>query len=139
MATKKAKPIPSAEIKEKEKPIVGIPENIVTICGQQIEIKPTKLFYERNRTATFYRMLDMYPLVDILAMDTVIPGDDRDGDKCVMDWLIAVLDNEEFVTAHYDEITVEDVEKLLAIFRRINRIDEKEQKRKNLTTDRTEG
>lgn len=81
----------------------------------------------------------MYPLVDILAMDTVIPGDDRDGDKCVMDWLIAVLDNEEFVTAHYDEITVEDVEKLLAIFRRINRIDEKEQKRKNLTTDRTEG
>ena len=50
-----------------------------------------------------------------------------------------MLDNEEFVTAHYDEITVEDVEKLLAIFRRINRIDEKEQKRKNLTTDRTEG
>ena len=55
MATKKAKPIPSAEIKEKEKPIVGIPENTVTICGQQIEIKPTKVKYQRDRTAALTR------------------------------------------------------------------------------------
>lgn len=134
---KKAKPLPDAEIKEKEKPIVGVPENMITICGKQIEIKPTRLFYERNRTATFYRMLDVYPVVDILAMDTVIPGDDRDGDKCVMDWLIAVLDDEEFVLEHYDDITAEDIERLLLIFRRLNKIDEKEQKRKNLATDKT--
>ena len=136
---RKAKPLPSAEMKEKERPITGVPENIVTICGEQIEIKPTKLRYERNRTAAFYRMMDMYPIVDILAMDTVIAGDDRDGDKCIMDWLIAALDNEEFVVAHYDEMTVDEIEKVLAVFRRLNRIDEKEAKRKNLMTDRTEG
>ena len=82
-------------------------------------------------------MMDMYPLADILAMDTVIAGDDRDGDKCVMDWLIAVFDDEQFVLDHYDDMTVEDIEKALAIFRRINKIDEKEQKRKNLMTDKT--
>ena len=134
---RKAKALPSAEMKKKEKPVLGIPENILTICGTQIEIKPTKLKYERNRTAAFYRMMDMYPLADILAMDTVIAGDDRDGDKCVMDWLIAVFDDEQFVLDHYDDMTVEDIEKALAIFRRINKIDEKEQKRKNLMTDKT--
>ena len=134
---RKAKALPSAEMKKKEKPVLGIPENILTICGTQIEIKPTKLKYERNRTAAFYRMMDMYPLADILAMDTVIAGDDRDGDKCVMDWLIAVFDDEQFVLDHYDDMTVGDIEKALAIFRRINKIDEKEQKRKNLMTDKT--
>lgn len=37
----------------------------------------------------------MYPLIDILAMEAGSFGDERDGDKATMDWLIAATDNEE--------------------------------------------
>ncbi|MBQ6122564.1 MAG: hypothetical protein IJI59_12605 [Clostridia bacterium] len=101
-----------------------------------MEIKPTKLRYQRNRTAAFYKMLELYPLADILAMEAGAFGDDRDGDKAVMDWLIAVFDDEALVLENYDGMDTGTVEQLLEIFRRINRIDEKEQKQKNLQTAR---
>ena len=59
------KNLPGTEQKEKELPKVGNPENTVVIGGKLIEIKPTKVKYQRNRTAAFYRVLDMYPLTDI--------------------------------------------------------------------------
>ncbi|MBQ3478941.1 MAG: hypothetical protein IJH25_12320 [Clostridia bacterium] len=101
-----------------------------------MEIKPTKLRYQRNRTAAFYKMLELYPLADLLAMEAGAFGDDRDGDKAVMDWLIAVFDDEALVLENYDGMDTGTVEQLLEIFRRINRIDEKEQKQKNLQTAR---
>ena len=81
-------------------------------------------------------MLELYPLADILAMEAGAFGDDRDGDKAVMDWLIAVLDDEALVLENYDSMDTNTVEQLLEIFRRVNRIDEKEQKQKNLQTAR---
>lgn len=78
----------------------------------------------------------MYPIADILAMEAGAFGDDRDGDKALMDWLIAVTDLPDLVTKHYDEMDTGTIEQLLAIFRRVNRIDEKEQKLKNLQTAR---
>lgn len=63
-------------------------------------------------------------------------GDDRDGDKAVMDWLIAVTDDEELILQNYDGMDTGLIEQLLAIFRRVNRIDEKEAKQKNLLTAR---
>ena len=59
------KALPETTAKEKKLPDVGSPENTVMIGGMPIEIKPTKLKYQRNRTAAFYRFLDMYPLTDI--------------------------------------------------------------------------
>ena len=59
-------------------------------------------------------------------------GDERDGDKCFMDFLIAATDNEQLILDHYDEMDTETIEKILSIFRRVNRIDEKEAKLKNL-------
>ncbi len=59
------KELPDAEQKERELPQVGNPENTVVIGDTLIEIKPTKLKYQRNRTAAFYRLLEMYPLTDI--------------------------------------------------------------------------
>lgn len=53
-------------------------------------------------------------------------GDDRDGDKAVYDWVVAVTDDEDLVRAHYDEMDTETIERILAIFKRVNRIDEKE-------------
>lgn len=78
----------------------------------------------------------MYPVADILAMEAGAFGDDRDGDKALMDWLIAVTDSPDLVTVHYDEMDTGTIEQMLSIFRRVNRIDEKEQKLKNLQTAR---
>ena len=130
------KPLPTSEQTDKELPQIGSPENSVRIGDQLIEIKPTKLKYQRNRTAAFYRMLELYPLADILAMEAGAFGDDRDGDKALMDWLIAVTDNEQLILDHYNELDTGVIEQLLQIFRRVNRMDEKEQKQKNLLTAR---
>ena len=130
------KKIPDVEMKMKEVPAVGNSENTVTICGQVIEIKPTKLKYQRNRTAAFYKLLDLYPLIDILAMEAGSFGDDRDGDKAVMDWLIAATDNEQLIVEHYDEIDTGVIETILSIFKRVNRINEKEEKIKNMEKER---
>lgn len=128
------KKMPSTKTKAKGLPAVGNPENTVMIGGEPIEIKPTKLKYQRNRTATFYRILDLYPLTDILAMDAGQFGDERDGDKAVMDWLIAATDNEQLILDNYDEMDTEVIEKILVIFKRVNKIDEKSEKLKNLET-----
>ena len=65
-------------------------------------------------------------------------GDDRDGDKALMDWLIAVTDDPDLIINNYDEIDTETIEKLLLIFRRLNRIDEKEARQKNAEKERKE-
>lgn len=131
---KQSKELPEAQQPEKALPQVGSPENSIVIGDRLIEIKPTKLRYQRNRTAAFYKMLELYPLADILAMEAGAFGDDRDGDKAVMDWLIAVFDDEALVLEHYDSMDTGTIEQLLEIFRRVNRIDEKEQKQKNVMT-----
>lgn len=120
----------------KELPQVGIPENTVVIDGNLIEIKPTKLKYQRNRTAVFYHILELYPLSDILAMGPKSFGDGLDGDKKLYDWLVAVFDDEEFVRAHYDDIDSDTIYRLLEIFRRVNKITEMEEKLKNAKTPR---
>ena len=131
------KMLPEATAAKKELPKVGIPENTVKIGGKLIEIKPTKLKYQRNRTALFYKVLTMLPLPDILAMDAGSFGDDRDGDKCVMDFLIAATDDEQLILDNYDEMDTGTIETILTIYRRVNKIDEKEAKQKNAETPRT--
>jgi len=130
---KQSKELPPVQQVEKDLPQIGSPENTIVIGDRLIEIKPTKLRYQRNRTAAFYKMLELYPLADILAMEAGTFGDD---DKAVMDWLIAVFDDEALVLENYDAMDTGTVEQLLEIFRRVNRIDEKEQKQKNLQTAR---
>ena len=127
------KPLPPAGAEPKALPIIGKPENTVKIGNEMIEIKPTKVSYQRDRTAAFYKMLEIYPLPDLLAMSSEAMGDpDRDGDKCVMDWLIAATDNPELILKHYDEMDTEIVENILAIFKRLNKITEKEERLKKL-------
>ena len=128
----KKKPKPNAQQKKRELPQVGIPENTVKIGDQLVEIKTTKVKYQRNRTALFYRVLDNYPLVDVLSYDAGTFDPERDGDKCVMDWLIAATDNEQLIVDNYDDMDTETIEKILEIFHRVNKIDEKDAKRKNL-------
>ena len=129
-----AMPVPEENKAKEELPPVGTPENTVIIGGKLIEIKPTKLKYQRNRTAVFYHILEMYPLSDILAMGPKSFGDGLDGDKKLYDWLVAVTDDEELIRENYDEIDSKVVYQLLEIFRRINKITEMEEKLKNAKT-----
>lgn len=126
------KEIPASGMDDKEMPISGKLENMVSIGGTMVEIKPTKLKYMRNRTAEFYQILQSYPLPDILAAKSGTFGDERDGDKCVFDWLVAVFDDEKMIRKYYNDMDVETIEQTVAIFKRVNRIQEKEDKLKNL-------
>jgi len=133
------KPMPNNEVKERELPKVGNPENTVIIGGELIEIKPMKLKYQRNRTAVFYHALELYPLPDLLAMDPGkqdMFGDGRDGDKALLDWLVAATDREDLMREHYNEIDTDTVYRILEIFRRVNKIDDREAKLKNAMAPR---
>ena len=132
-AAQETKELPDAKQNTKALPISENPENTIVIGDALVEIKPTKLRYQRNNTFNFYKILETYPLIDILNMDI---GDGRDGDKAVMDWLIAVFDDEEFVREHYDEMDTGTIEKLITITRRVNHIDEKEERLKNVLAPR---
>lgn len=128
------KPVPEVTEDNKPLPQVGKPENTVVIGGHIIEIKPTMVKHHRNRTAAFYKVLDCYPLPDIYAMSKEAIGDPvRDGDKCIFDWLLAALDHssregvaEQVLKDHYLEMDSGTIEKILAIFKRVNKIEEKE-------------
>lgn len=128
------KEIPDTGVQAKEMPQVGTPENTVMIGDQLIEIKPMKLKYQRNRTGVFYHVLELYPLPDILAMGPKSFGDGRDGDKALLDWLVAATDREELVREYYNEIDSDTVYRILSIFKRVNKIDELEKKLKNAET-----
>ena len=135
------KDLPEAKELNKELPPIINPENIIHIGDRDIEIKPTKLFYQRNRTAAAYRILEVYPLPDVLAMEKGILDPDRDGDAIVFDFLIAVFDNKEgkpdptgtaeMVREYYDTMTSEDVDRAVQIFKRLNHIEDKEEAAKN--------
>lgn len=114
----KRKELPSAVQDAKGLPQVGSPENSIIIGETLVEIKPTKLRYQRNRTAAFYKILELYPLVDVLAMEAGAFGDNRDGDKALMDWLIAVTDDAELIQKYYDIMDTGVIEQMLSIFRR---------------------
>ena len=131
--TEEKKAAPAVTTKHKEAPPKGHLENMIMFGDRMIEIKETKVRYQRDRTAAFYRLLELYPLVDILGMEAGSFGDDRDGDKAVFDWLIAVTDDPQLVEENYDKLDTGTIEKLLGIFRRVNKIDEREEKLKNVT------
>lgn len=120
------------KVRKKALPQVGNPENTVQIGETLVEIKPTKLKYHRNNTAYFYRFVENVPLPDIMAMKAGSFGDERDGDKALMDWLISVVDDVDLIVENYDELDTGTVEKMLAIFKRVNNIDEKEARQKNV-------
>lgn len=131
----KAKKVPDIGMAEKEPPMVGAPENTVNVSGTLIEIKPTKLKYLRNGTANFFRLIERMSILDIVQLPSGAFGDDddRDGDKAMMDWLIAATDRPEFVQEHYDEFDTEQILRMCDIFKRVNKF-VKEDDSKNAVT-----
>lgn len=131
--TEATAPLPKHTEKKTKTPIVGNPANIVLFGDMEIELKPTKIKYQRDRTAAFYRMLKQMPLVDILALQDGILDPERSSDKMLFDWLIAVTDDPKIVTANYDKLDTETIYKILEIFCRLNHIPEDEKKQKAQT------
>lgn len=144
--TENAKEIPQVTDAVKEAPETGDPENTVYVGNTKFTIQPTLLKYQRDRTASFYHIVESYPLPDILAMNKGVFDPNRDGDKCMFDWLIAVLDHtdrddkkgyEELIAkikANYDYMDSEFVDRCLTIFKKLNGITEKEDQAKNQAT-----
>lgn len=130
--TEATKKIPKSTKPSKEIPSVVNQENCIMLNGKQIEIKPTKLKYFRNRMASIYTILRLVPLTEFLAYEKGTFDEERNSDQMLLDFLVAVFDNEELVTENYNDMTSEDIEQILKIFGRINHIDEKEEaSRKN--------
>lgn len=108
-------------------------ENCVEIDGQQIEIKPTKLKYFRNKAASAYGIIKAVPIHKLLTYGKGDIDEQRDADQLLYDFLVSAFDDKEFVRSHYDEMNADQVEKILKIFGRLNHIDEKEEAaRKNM-------
>lgn len=130
------KELPATTMLEKELPQTGNAENTVIIGGRLIEIKPTKLKYLRNGTANLYRALDHMPLTEVMSLPKGAfgAGDDRDGDKAVMDWLIAVTDDEQLITENYNEMDCATVYQIVEIFKRVNQFIKREEELKNAMT-----
>lgn len=130
--TKEVPEQPEATALNKEVPSIYNEENTVVIGDTKIEIKPTKLKYFRNKTASVYNLIKAIPLTEFFNFKKGAFGDPRDPDQILFDFLIAVFDSSEFVRDHYDEIDAATIERALSIFGRLNGIDDKEeQARKN--------
>lgn len=135
------KNLPDSKELDKDLPPIVNPENVIRLGDKDFEIKPTKLLYQRNRTAAAYRILEVYPLPDVLAMEKGILDPDRDGDAIVFDFLTAVFDNKpggpdptgtaEMLREYYDSMTSEEIERAVQIFKRLNHIEDKEEAAKN--------
>lgn len=126
-ATKEIKEIPIPKELDKIIPSIKNPDNCIKIDDKLVEIKPTKLKYFRNRTASIYSVLKIVPLSEFLAYAKGTFDKERDSDQILYDFLVAVFDDEEIVHSHYDDFTAEDIEKILGIFGRLNHISEKEE------------
>lgn len=131
--TEATPPLPKTTDKKMKTPKVGNPANLIQFGDIEIELKPTKIRYQRDRTAAFYRMLKQMPLVDILALQDGILDPERSSDKMLFDWLIAVTDDPKLVAANYDKLDTETIYKILDIFCRLNHIPEDEKKQKAQT------
>lgn len=135
--TEKVIPVPERNTEAVPVPVAGQTENQVQFGDTQIEIKPTKLKYHRDRTAAFYRILQQMPLIDVLALQDGILDPERSSDKMLFDWLIAATDDSALVARNYDQIDADTVERILQIFLRLNHIDDKDDARKNRQTQET--
>lgn len=126
------KEIPEPKPLDKELPSNINEENSITLNGRVFEIKPTKMKYFRNRTANIYSVLKIISLNEFLSYKKGTFDAERDSDQILFDFLVAVFDDAAAVRDFYDDMTSDDIERILKIFGRLNHIDEKEeQARKN--------
>lgn len=109
-------------------PPVGLSQNQIIIDGVLLQIKSTKVKYHRAKVTDFYKVLKQAPLSEILSLDEDFFGA-HSPDKMLFDWLVAVIDDPDFVTQHYNNFTAKDVDDLVKIYCRLNGIDQREERK----------
>ncbi len=119
--------IPEKSPEKETMPDVLNKENVVVVAGKQIELKPTKLKYFRNKTTSAYGYIKAVPLTELLTFDKGVLDKTKDADQLLFDFLVAAFDDPDFVTENYNEMTADEIEQVIKIFGRINHIDEKEE------------
>ena len=125
--TKLKETFPEGSPEKTEMPNNHNMENVVVVEGQEIEIKPTKLKYFRNKAASGYGYIKAVPLYELLTYPAGTIDKERDGDQLLYDFLIAAFNDSAFVRDHYNELDAEQVDRVTKIFGRLNHIDEKEE------------
>lgn len=122
--------MPNASLPERPAPATLDAERTVTIEGKPYEIKPTKTKYFRSQWANGHVLLKHYTLSEIYALTQERDG--IDGDSAIYKFLVAVFDDENMVKAIYDELDSELLYRICEIFRQVNKIEEIEERQKNL-------
>jgi len=122
-------PLPPHENKTIPKPEIGDPDNSVIFGKKRIVLKPTKLKYQRDRTAALYRILQQISTVELLAMPDGKLDPKRSNDQMLYEWLIAVTDDPKLVAENYDLIDSATVDRMVHIFCRLNKIKEEDTKK----------
>lgn len=112
-------------------------ENTVTINGIDREIKETRFEYYRIGWTSARGLLENVPIDTLFVIQQGVYDPKRDGLQIIFDFLVAVFDDEQFVRDNFDYMTAADIEKILEIYRRINKIEEKEEAAKNREAKRT--
>ena len=120
--TDSKKEVPEYKEEQKPTPKLGNPENCVQFGDDYIEIKPTKLKYQRDRTAATYKILQQISVVEFLALQDGLIDENRSSDKVLFDWLIAVTDDPKLVARNYDKLDSDTIYRCLDIFCRLNHI-----------------
>jgi len=121
--------VESALEKEVELPDLTDETNCIRVGDKLIEIKPTLLKYFRNNSVSFYKIIDTVPLADIYMMTEEKDG--IDGDAAILTFISAVLDDAALAKRIYNNMDAGELMRLVEIFKRLNGISDKEEKRKN--------
>ena len=117
--------------KDGSQPIDHKKENTVTINGIEREIKETRFEYYRIGWTSARGLLENVPIDALFVIQEGVYDPKRDGLQIVFDFLVAVFDDEQFVRDNFDYMTAGDIDKILEIYKRINKIEEKEDAAKN--------
>lgn len=137
---KKKIPAPNVEgalAETKELPDIDMPEYYIEVDGKIIEIKPTKLHYFRNNSVALYKLLDTIPLPDLFRFTEERNG--LDGDAAVLTFISAVLDDARLAKRIYDKMDAATLMDLVEIFKKVNKIDVREEKSKNVVAAKAKG
>ncbi len=116
------------EIASESKPIPEIQnqENCITVGGRTIEIRPPLVRYFRSREFRVYNILETIPLTEVFALTEAENG--LDGDKAVFTFVARLLNDEALAREIYDELSADQLLKMVQIFKRLSGISEIEEK-----------
>lgn len=91
----------------------------------RIVLEGTRLFYFRNSLFDGFNFVKAIPINEMIKLPPKIISD-KSGEELLAGFLVAALDDEEYVVKHFDDFDAETIEKIVEIVGRLNGITKKE-------------